>query len=214
MKQDILTMDKASIMSMVAFIYCWFFPNCNLLAQDLQPWDLRQYTQEFSKKNAQTSRNASLILATWAVGNITSGLILQRNASGPNKAFHQMNAGWNVVNLGLGLAGLIQASQQPKILYPDQLIKKNQRLKATLLLNVGLDCAYMASGWALIERSKWDHDGKDFLLGSGRSLILQGGFLFLFDIFYALSLPHWKFTIYPGFDPVQGFSLSMIRSIN
>lgn len=63
----------------------------------------------FNQKRIQTSRTAMLTLGGWAVGNfLVSGLLIGRS-DGSTKAFHQMNAGWNVINLGLAGFGYYSA---------------------------------------------------------------------------------------------------------
>ena len=51
-----------------------------------------------------------------------------------------------------------------------------------LLVNVGLDVAYITGGFLMKEMAKTRESKQDLLRGYGRSLILQGGFLLAFDI--------------------------------
>ena len=51
-----------------------------------------------------------------------------------------------------------------------------------LLLNAGLDVAYIMTGLYMKERAKNVEKRKAMLKGYGNSIMLQGGFLFLFDV--------------------------------
>jgi hypothetical protein len=69
-------------------------------------------------------------------------------------------------------------------------------LDKVLLFNAGLDLAYIAGGFWLVERSKNADKRPERLKGYGQSVILQGAFLFAFDIaFYAL---HQKMKVPEG----------------
>ncbi|MCB0846751.1 MAG: hypothetical protein KDE26_26060, partial [Bacteroidetes bacterium] len=64
-------------------------------------------------------------------------------------------------------------------------VKAQNQIEKILLFNAGLDLAYIASGAYLIERSKTNpaNAGRaEQFNGYGQSLILQGGFLFVFDL--------------------------------
>ena len=61
-------------------------------------------------------------------------------------------------------------------------VTEQHKIQKVLLFNTGLDLAYMATGVYLIERSKNDLENQDRWKGFGQGLILQGGFLFVFDI--------------------------------
>ena len=50
------------------------------------------------KQRIQNQQNAMLVLGTWSLGNIVSGVILKSQTQGSESYFHQMNALWNSVN--------------------------------------------------------------------------------------------------------------------
>ena len=52
----------------------------------------------------------------------------------------------------------------------------------SFLFNAALDVAYMTAGFWLIDASNYRADDADRFRGFGQSLILQGGFLFVFDL--------------------------------
>lgn len=139
--------------------------------------------ESINRNRLQKQKTGMLILGGWAVGNIASGLILSGQREGSEKYFHAMNAGWNAVNLviaGFGYYGALKADPASFDLY--QSIQEQHEFQKILLFNAGLDIGYMAGGLYLIERSKNSTKNPDRLRGFGQSIILQGGFLFAFDL--------------------------------
>lgn len=55
-------------------------------------------------------------------------------------------------------------------------------MEKTLLFNGGLDVGYMAAGFYLREKAKNSTKYHDMFKGYGSALILQGAFLFVFDL--------------------------------
>ncbi|HMP29738.1 MAG TPA: hypothetical protein PKD85_09065, partial [Saprospiraceae bacterium] len=99
------------------------------------------------------------------------------------KSFHQMNLGWGIINAGIASLGYYSALKGGTIpLESMSLLQENQSLKSILLLNTGLDVAYMISGVYLIEKDKNSIKNPGRLRGFGKSLIMQGAFLFVFDL--------------------------------
>ncbi len=151
---------------------------CNLLYA-------QQHKEElilFNNKRLQTNKIGMLTLGSWALANIGTGIIASRGASGSNKYFHQMNAYWNVVNLALAGFGYYGAANaDPASFTLSSSVKEQFGIEKLLLLNAGLDVGYIATGFYLMERAKNATTHTDRLKGFGQSVILQGGFLLLFD---------------------------------
>ncbi|GAB5550872.1 MAG: hypothetical protein Sapg2KO_04630 [Saprospiraceae bacterium] len=138
---------------------------------------------DFNQQRLNRQKTGMLVLGGWAVANIAGGLVLQNNTDGSDKYFHLMNAGWNGVNLaiaGLGYYGAMNSD--PSSLDLMGTIQEQYKFQKILLFNAGLDIGYMAGGWYLMERSKNTVNNPERLKGFGRSIILQGGFLFAFDL--------------------------------
>ena len=138
------------------------------------------------------SKNHLFILGAWAGANIIQGSISASNAVGNDHYFHQMNAYWNTVNLAIAGAGLLAAHQQLKRHYSlvDNL-REQQKIEKLLLLNTGLDAAYITTGLYLKERGT--RLNKDQPIGYGNSLVFQGAFLLVFDLFqYAANRKNGK----------------------
>ena len=119
-----------------------------------------------------------LILGTWAVVNLILGALASFRTSGQTQAFHQMNAYWNVVNLGIAGFGFWQATQVAALNFWEVLVAQ-QQIEKVLIFNSALDFGYMAIGLLLIERGR--RLEKERWMGFGKSILLQGAFLLLFD---------------------------------
>jgi hypothetical protein len=128
------------------------------------------------------------VLGGWAVANIGVGVPLYVTTDHEMRRFHEMNTAWNLVNLGIATAGLVGTRRaSPSETLADALAAQ-RKIESALLLNIGLDVGYIAAGWALLERSQRSVPESDRWAGYGSSLILQGGFLLLFDLgFYAFQ---------------------------
>lgn len=138
--------------------------------------------REFHLDRMKINETAMLVLGGWAVGNILVGTYGNFKATGEAKYFHQFNAMWNVVNLGIAAFGYFNAANSdPSSITNLEIIKDYNSLQNFLLLNAGLDVAYIATGLYLKERSK-NSSSSERLRGYGNSLLLQGGFLLLFDV--------------------------------
>jgi hypothetical protein len=119
-----------------------------------------------------------LILGTWAVVNLILGAVASFRTRGQTQAVHQMNAYWNLVNLGIAAYGFWQASQVAVLNFWEVLVAQ-QQIEKVLLANSALDFGYIALGLYLIERGR--RLEKDKWVGFGKSIVLQGAFLLLFD---------------------------------
>jgi hypothetical protein len=146
---------------------------------------------DFNQNRLKKQKTAMTILGSWAVGNMVAGAVFTGRSEGSDKYFHQMNIGWNAVNLTIAGFGLYSAlTADPGSFNLVQTIEEQHRFQKILLFNAGLDVGYMLGGAYMMERSRRFTDVKaDRLHGFGKSILLQGGFLFVFDLatFFALS---------------------------
>ncbi|MDX2010850.1 MAG: hypothetical protein SFW67_11685 [Myxococcaceae bacterium] len=144
---------------------------------DLTAWNRRRLT---------TNRTAMFVLGGWAVGNIVVGSVgfgLERDER--LRWLHLGNATWNLVNLGLALAGLIgDWGKDPAGFDARQSLEASNTQEKILLLNAGLDVAYLAAGAFLWQRGEGTADAR--LVGFGQALLIQGGFLLVFDTVLAI----------------------------
>lgn len=139
--------------------------------------------KDIQLRQTNFSKIAMISLNSWAVGNITYGTIANFQTTGEAKYFHQMNAIWNVVNLGIGIPSIIGVYKSKSQQSFETLYKNQKKMETVYLFNAGLDLAYMTAGAA--SRSYGNSlTGTDALRfkGYGSSLIFQGGYLFAHDL--------------------------------
>lgn len=123
------------------------------------------------------------VLGGWSISNIAIGSILMGQREGTEKYFHQMNAGWGVINLGIASVSLwMFMKTDPTTFSLTETWKAQQNIQKILLFNAGLDIGYMMGGLYLRERAKRPGAAYERLRGFGNSIILQGAFLFVFDL--------------------------------
>jgi hypothetical protein len=97
-----------------------------------------------------------------------------------------MNVFWNVVNAGIATFGLIGAYGGDLGLSVQNTVLEYEKFTRTLLINAGLDVGYIGAGFFLRHRSGKSAKFGDRLHGYGTALVLQGAFLFVFDVALAI----------------------------
>lgn len=151
-----------------------------------------------------------IVLGSWAILNIFSGTAGHFLSEGKQKYFHQMNAGWGAVNLAIaGFSYTSLSGADPLAADLNHAIRQAVNLDNILLLNAGLDLGYIAAGAWLNERGL--RKKSERLRGYGTSLMIQGGFLLIFDaVLYSLHYPVTDdlIRISTGLN-AQGISLSI-----
>lgn len=135
-----------------------------------------------NESRLQLNKTNMWVLGGWAIGNIGVSGILRSQTTGSTRYFHEMNAIWNVVNLGLAAGGLYGSyTADPAAFGLWETFAEQQKLEKILLFNLALNFTYITAGGYMIERSKNSMNRPERLKGYGQSLLLQGGFLLLFD---------------------------------
>ena len=146
----------------------------------------------YNKERERITKTGIKVLAGYSAANIIYGSIAAGQATGSNKYFHEMNAIWNSITLGITGIGLLAAKKEGTLSYGESL-KKQQHLEKLFLFNAGLDVAYIVGGAYLKERAKTTTKNPLRLKGYGESVMLQGGVLLLFDgVMYAIHNRHGK----------------------
>jgi len=134
------------------------------------------------------------VLAAWALLNlIGSGYAVSRaDRRGEPYFFHGMNVGWGLVNAVLACAGILQLHfHAPPGLRLTDLFQAQLTNENLFLLNAGLDVAYIMTAFYLRAQggqAEQLHPAR--MLGFGRSLWVQGGFLLVFDALMWSLLHH------------------------
>lgn len=151
-----------------------------LLTNNSNAQSLSESLTTFNQQRIDLNTKGMYILSGWAISNIAVGSIGYFKSSGSTKYLHQMNVGWNLINLAIAGGALYQYGQaDPTTFSLTQSLTEAQSIEQILLLNIGLNIGYMATGGFLWERGL--RKSKDRFIGYGQSLIIQGGFLLLFD---------------------------------
>ena len=167
------------------------------------------YEDRAFKNQQRLSKRGMLVLAAWGGANLISGLTVRSLSAGKTMYLHEMNAGWGIINASLGIAGYVKAKNDSP--HPvSSTLNQYHKTEKVLLFNAGLDLAYIASGFWLIERGKHASNSAQ-LDGYGRSLILQGIGLAAFDIGFFLVNKRERLKLnnstsshlYPHISPTQ-----------
>jgi hypothetical protein len=157
----------------------------------------KNFNDSIAQSRNGLTKKAMLVLGSWSVANIGTGLILAGQTNGETKYAWNMNVYWNIFNLGiagLGYAGLRKTLFNKNSLATNE--KAQQAIEKLYVFNCGLDLFYLAGGFYLIEKGETQSalDKKDQFMGYGKSIIVQGSFLLGMDaIMYLL---HHKNGIY------------------
>jgi hypothetical protein len=163
------------------------------------------FLRSFNVSRVNTTKNAMLLLGSWGAANIAVGLIGNSQTTGQTKYFHQMNAIWGVVNLGIATASYF--GKRRLDLDFEGSIKEQHKIEKIYLINGGLDLAYIAGGLLLRKHGHDQPQGKnqDKWKGYGASIIGQGVFLLLYDgVNFTIHHQHGKLlnkmqvTVMPG----------------
>ena len=147
---------------------------------------------QFYRQSLEISNIGMGVLGGWAVANMTVGAYGWSQQTGQAAYFHQMNLFWNTVNLtiaGLSLNGNLRRDVSP---YSDtELVEMQLKSQRLYLINGALDVAYAGMGFLLRHLSTRYPEHGPRLRGYGNSVILQGAFLFVFDLaMYGLQRNH------------------------
>jgi hypothetical protein len=156
---------------------------CLLLFVSFQAHSQYSLYDSVNTRHNKISKTGTLLLSGWATASLVSGLIGKNNSTGELKFFHKRNVLWGSINLGLSGLGYLRIKGEERTSYTvGQTFKRVEAAQKIFLFNTGLDLAYVAFGLYTRERANsFAGDKEDRLRGTGNSLLLQGGFLTLFD---------------------------------
>ena len=137
------------------------------------------YQKDFNKIN----EGLMVTLGSYAVSNFAvsgAGYFLSEDET--VQRFHQMNVMWNTVNLGLAVPGYIKARRNAGNYTLEEMRAQQKKTEQVFLINTALDVGYMATGYYMRTDAENRGDSEALFRGYGNSLMLQGGFLFAFDL--------------------------------
>ncbi len=132
----------------------------------------------------QFQRRLTGRLLAWAAASIGLGLLWRRRGAF-GRGLGEQFVGWGVINAVIALLGQRGAARQ-RAADPTAETEGQRHILARLLwVNTGLDVLYVLGG----RRVAWGRGAEDDLWrGRGVGIMLQGGFLFVFDLLNALAL--------------------------
>lgn len=163
---------------------------CMIVCQCSSLFAQQTALDNFNVERQRIAKNGVYVIGSYAAANVIYGAIAAQNATGSTKYFHEMNAIFNGVTLGISALGIITAKKEGRLNYVSSL-KKQHGLEKLFLFNAGLDLAYIAGGAYMQERAKTTINNSLKQKGYGQSIMIQGGVLFLFDgIMYYLNKKH------------------------
>ncbi len=123
-------------------------------------------------------------LLLWSTLSIVAGAIMLLAGDAPWwRGFGLQAVVWGAIDAGIALFGQRasqkrQASAPPG---PETTAREARNLRRLLWINTGLDVLYVAGGLLLVStRGQSD----PFAAGTGWGIVLQGGFLFVFDLLH------------------------------
>ena len=149
------------------------------LAQD----DAAPTAQELARQKTDAERAHLWRVAAWGGASAAAGLALvtsYRRSDVPARwAFGLQTGLWGVVNVGIAAAGLSQ-SGAPAATYAEALAAE-RNLHDLLLLNMGLNVAYVGVGTAMTIASYYGVSGARRWRGHGLAVVVQGAALLALD---------------------------------
>ena len=165
--------------------------NFNLKAQD---------SLDLHKTFYKNQQQSLLLLSGWSSANLVLSPIFNKNiynSSTTNEYFHEMN--FNLLNAGIvGLSHFLVHKDSKKEWSLYNLGIKKGKAEKSIIFNMGLDLIYVIAGLIMNQTADINKDSYQINKGYGNSLMLQGGYLFLYDAIFLRKLK--KIQIPPKFD--------------
>lgn len=127
-------------------------------------------------------------LLLWSGLSIIAGLLILLSPEPFWRGFASQYIGWGVIDAIIAVVGRLATKKKHKALAPEALdaasLKEAASLRRILAINTGLDVLYVLGGLAVIyfmTEPVWR--------GVGWGIVVQGGFLFVFDLVHTFLCP-------------------------
>jgi len=137
----------------------------------------------YNNARMKINKTGMKVLGSWGIASIADGGIGYFTAKQDEwKYFHEMNAVWGVVNTGIAALSLSRARKEAaeRISYEDAYVRY-KATKKLYLINAGLDVVYIAAGVGMAKYSEGAKKDAALWSGFGKSIVIQGVFLLVFD---------------------------------
>ncbi|MBC8042868.1 MAG: hypothetical protein IAF08_05430 [Rhizobacter sp.] len=161
-------------------------------AADAQSQSKPSQSNVFSETRLRSQQTAMTVLGVWAGISLASGLALSLQQSNTELQYAgYQNIGWGAVNGAIAVFALVGISRDLALVGAaggsEQLLllkefSEEQTFSKILLINTGLDVAYMTAGGLLMYAARNGLQQGEKLYGTGAGILLQGAFLFVFDL--------------------------------
>jgi len=126
-----------------------------------------------------------MVLGSWGTVNIITGTVGVVSTGGEEKYFHQMNLIWGATNFLIAAPSYFGMKNRGMRLSLAETVRQQSASEKIYLFNAGLDLAYITAGAYCIQKA--NNDSKhDLYKGYGKSLVMQGGGLLIFDVTMSL----------------------------
>lgn len=140
---------------------------------------------ELSAARAEASRAHLGRVGVWGSVNALGGAALllgtRRSAHPARWGFGLQSAAWGVINTGIAVAGLVNSGGAGATGWTDA-FDAERTYHDILLLNLGLNVAYMGVGTAMLVAGYREVRSAESWRGHGAALILQGAGLLMLDL--------------------------------
>lgn len=154
------------------------------------------FGEEIANKQYNLAKNSLYGLGIWSSTNIVFGVIARANSQAENLYFHEMNAGFNTVNFAIAGLGLLTLKRvEPNL---EVLLNSQRKYENVYLFNAFLDVAYAFGGVAMWNSGIQQGGTGSRLAGYGRSILLQGSFLLVYDLFLYVKYRQLTRTLWQG----------------
>lgn len=130
-------------------------------------------------------------LLRWGIGSVIVGLLMRFGGKFGKNLGNQFIT-WGLIDAAIAVGG--QVAKRNRIDHMENPGKAEvqaeeaNNLSRLLWINAGLDVLYIIGGFLWAKRDKGDGAAK----GNGLGVIIQGAFLFIFDVFHARNMPKNK----------------------
>ena len=147
-------------------------------------------------------QNSLLLLSGWSATNLVASPVFCKNLYSPESQsdyFHQMNFNWNLINAGIcGVSHLLVHRDSKKPWNLNDISSRKNKAEKSLTFNMGLDLLYVITGFVLNQTANESKGNLNINKGYGNSLMIQGGYLLLYDAIFLRRLK--KIKVPPKFD--------------
>lgn len=162
-----------------------FFIGCLLFSRPLlaQRMTFSDSAMVLNKARIKTNQHGMKVLGAWGGVSLVTGVIGMATAKDEEwRAFHEMNAIWGAVNGGIAVMGYAGSRKElAEKLSCSKLLQRYEGTKRLYLINAGLDVVYIGTGALLWQHGDHTNNNPAMWRGFGKSLVVQGAFLFVFD---------------------------------